>query len=103
MGRQRDQDPLKFLHPLLRKKYKDRYTLYQQEFGAEIILEMKIYNFVVKGQNKDEIVLYTALTDATEGDTRTYKTAFALKKYKETWKILRFRQDIKYWEKELRE
>ncbi len=101
---QRDIDPLDYLHPAIRKKYKDRPTLYQQEFGyAESLLEIKIFNFLLKGQNKDEIVFYAALTDTSEGEDRSYQTAFALKKFRETWKISRFVGDIKYWEKELKQ
>jgi len=100
--KKREQDPLEYLHPSLRKKYKDRVMLYQQEFGAEALLKIKIFNFLVKGQVKDEIIFYAALTDTTEGEDRTLRTAYALKKSEGTWKISRFGRDIKYWRVELR-
>ena len=96
-------DALKHLHPSLRAKYKDRVTLWRKEFGAEALIEIKITSFVVKGQNKDEIVFYATLTDTTEGVDRNILTAFALKKTIETWKISRFVRDIKDLEKELEE
>lgn len=98
---QKDQDPLEYLNSALRSKYTDRVKLYRAEFGAESLLEIEIFNFIIKGQNKDEIVFYAALTETTEGEDRIIQTAFALKKTGDTWKISRFGKDIKYWEIEL--
>ena len=100
---QRNSDPLDYIHPKIRKNYKDRYALLQQEFGnAEALVEIKIFNFLLKGEHKDEIVFYAALTDTMEGVDRSYQTAFALTKYGDTWKISRFRPDIKNWQHEIK-
>ena len=98
----KDQNPLDYLLPSLAIKYEDRYELYQKEFGAETLLKIEIYNFLIKGVQKEEIIFYTTLVDTTEGEDRIWQTAFAVKKVNDTWKISRFGEDIQYWEKELR-
>ena len=97
-----EESPLEYLHPLLQKIYPDRVTLYREEFNAETLLEIKIFNFIIKGKNRDEIIFYVKLNDTTEGIDRTYPTAFALMKDDHKWKISRFGRDIKDWREELK-
>jgi hypothetical protein len=97
---ERGHDPMQYLPNDLQRKYKNTVDLYQKEFGAESLLEIEIFDFLIKRRDHKEIIFYVALTNTTEGEDRTIQTAFALKKTGQYWKLSRFVRDIKFREAE---
>ena len=91
----RDCEPLSYLSINLRPKYADRFDLYRNEFGAEALLKIEIFDFLIQQQTINEIIFYTALTETSEGVDITTQTAFALVSVADQWKISRFYRDIK--------
>jgi hypothetical protein len=81
----REEDPTDYLTPDLSKKYENRADLYMKEFGAELILEIEIYDFKINSGEYREIELSTLLTETTEGVDSTSRYIFSLQKIGQRW------------------
>lgn len=93
-----NDQPISYISPELRKQYKNRVDLYAKEFGARNILELQIFDFLIK--HNGEILFYVFLTDTSEGLDQSSQTAFGLVKINDEWNISRFSSDIKFKEAE---
>jgi len=82
-----ENDPIEYLTPELRKKYENRTALYMKEFGAEMILEIEIYDFEINSEKYRDIKFSTLLTETTEGVDSTSRYVFSLRKIGPEWLI----------------
>ncbi len=81
-------NPFDYMTPELKKKYKDRIDFYMKEFdGAEVIVEMEIYDFKLTKKASNIIEFYVSVTNFTEGDESSSEYFFTFKDIQEDWVI----------------
>jgi hypothetical protein len=79
-------NPFDYMTLELQKKYKDRIDFYMKEFnGAEVIVEMEIYDFKLTRETSNKIEFYVSVTNFTEGDESISEYFFTFKDIEEEW------------------
>jgi hypothetical protein len=84
-----ETDPLQYLTPELKEKYKTRVGLYKKEFGAEAYIEIKIFDFAF-AKSGQEIEFRFDLTDTNEGTDCIVQRWLAFRETPQGWKVSSF-------------
>lgn len=81
-------NPFDYMTPELKKKYKDGIDFYMKEFnGAEVIVEMEIYDFKLTKEASNKIEFYVSVPNFTEGDETSSEYYFTFKDIEKEWII----------------
>lgn len=81
-----DKNPMAYLTPDLKQKYKTRVLLHKEEFGHEAYLSAQFFDFSIEKEH-EKIALRFLLTGTREGTDCTYQRRFILTNTSQGWKI----------------